>query len=471
MARDDLNADANPTSHEAMEVTETTKEGLKREFRVTLPATDLDARVIERLNEMKERVRINGFRPGKVPVDHLKKVYGRAVMAETIDSLVKETNAKIVNDRGLKLAMEPRVILPEDKDEVENVLAGRADLSYSIALEVIPKIELADFKAVKLEKLMADVTEADIDDGVRRLAEQNRTYTARPEGAKAEPGDRVVVSFKGTIDGMPFEGGSAESVPVVLGSTTFLPGFEEGLIGIEAGETRTINATFPADFPSPKMAGKAAVFEVMANAVEQPSEFALDDAFAASLGLETMEKLRQAIKDRIAQEYAGASRRKLKRALLDKLDTLHKFEPPPTLVEQEFGNVWGTVQADLKNQNRTFEDEGTTEEKARQEYHAIADRRVRLGLVLAEIGEKNNIRVNDEEVSRALIERARQYPGQERQVWDYYQKNPNALVALRAPIFEEKVVDFIVELADVSEKKVTREEVFKDEEEDDRLPA
>jgi trigger factor len=454
-----------------MEVTETTNQGLKREFRVTLPLTELDARVIERLNEMKDRVRINGFRPGKVPVDHLKKVYGRAVMAETIDWLVKETNAKIVNDHGLKLAMEPRVILPEDKDEVENVLAGKSDLSYSVAVEVIPKIDLADFKTIKLEKLAADVTDADIDDGVRRLAEQNRTYAARPEGATAETGDRVVVSFKGTIDGEPFEGGSAQEVPIVLGSKTFLPEFEEGLVGIAAGETRTINATFPADYLDPKLAGKVAAFEVTASAVEQPSELPLDDAFAASLGLESMEQVRQAIKDRIAQEYTGASRRKLKRALLDKLDTLHKFESPPTLVEQEFDNVWGAMQADLKNQNRTFEDEGTTEEKAREEYRGIADRRVRLGLVLAEIGERNNIRVSDEEVSRALIERARQYPGQERQVWDYYQKNPSALASLRAPIFEEKVVDFIVELADISEKKVTREEFFKAEEEDDKLPA
>jgi trigger factor len=259
----------------------------------------------------------------------------------------------------------------------------------------------------------------------------------------------------------------------VLGSKTFLPEFEEGLTGIAAGETRTINAAFPADYLDPKLAGKAAVFEVTASAVEQPGEVPFDDAFATSLGLESMEALRQAIRDRIVQEYAGASRRKLKRALLDKLDTLHKFESPPTLVDQEFDNVWGAVQADFRNQNRTFEDEGTTEEKAREEYRGIADRRVRLGLVLAEIGEKNNIRVSDEEVSRALIERARQYPGQERQVWDYYQKNANALASLRAPIFEEKVVDFIVELADVSEKKVTREEFFKaeEEEEDDKLPV
>jgi trigger factor len=453
-----------------MEVTETTSEGLKREYRVTLPLTELDARVTERLNEMKDRVRINGFRPGKVPVDHLKKVYGRAMMAETIDSLVKETNAKIVNDHGLKLAMDPQVTLPEDKEEVESVLAGKADLSYTVAVEVIPKITLADFKTIKLERFTADVTDADIDESLNRLVEQHRPYTARPEGGKAESGDRVTVAFTGTIDGEPFDGGSGDNVPILLGSKTFLPEFEEGLIGVTAGETRNISATFPADYLNPQLAGKTGVFEVTVKTVEQPGEVAVDDAFAASLGLESLDKLRQAIKDRIAHEYAAVGRRRLKRALLDKLDTLHKFDTPPTLVEQEFANVWGAVQADLQQQNRTFADEGTTEEKAREEYRAIADRRVRLGLVLAEIGEKNNIRVSDEEVSRALLERARQYPGREREVWDFYQKNANALASLRAPIFEDKVVDFIVELADVTDKKVTREEFVKAEEEEDKLP-
>ncbi|SRR5579871_4905574 len=447
-----------------MQVTETTNQGLRREFRVTLPATDLDARLTERLTEMKERVRINGFRPGKVPVDHLKKVYGRAVMAETIDQMVRETNAKIVTDRGLKLATEPKITLPEDSGEVEQVISGKTDLSYTIAVEVVPQIALADFKAIKLEKLVADVTDAEVDEGVRRIAEQNRTYTPRPEGAKAESGDRVVISFKGTVDGEPFEGGSAEDVPVKIGANTFLPGFEDQLLGVTAGESRTVAVTFPADYPAEKLAGKQASFEVMAKAVEQPNELTIDDAFATSLGIESLEKLRQAVRDRIAQEYAAASRQKLKRELLDKLDVLHKFEAPPTLVEQEFANVWNTVLADLKSQNRTFEQEGTSEDKAREEYRGIADRRVRLGLVLAEIGDRNSIKVSDDEVSRAVMERARQYPGREREVWDYYQKNYNALAAVRAPIFEEKVVDFIVELADVAEKKVPKEELFKEDE-------
>ena len=449
-----------------MQVTETTSEGLKREFRVTFPATELDARLTERLTEMKDRVRINGFRPGKVPVDHLRKVYGRAVMAETIDQMVRETNAKILTDRGLKLAMEPKVTLPEDKSEVEQVITGKTDLSYTVAVEVVPQIALADFKTIKLEKIVADVNDVDVDEGVRRIAEQNRTYTARPEGAKAESGDRVVISFKGTVNGEAFDGGSGEDIPVKIGANVFLPGFEDQLIGVAAGETRTVNATFPADYPNEKLAGQAAAFEVVAKSVEQPNELAIDDAFATSLGLESLEKLRQAVKERIAQEHAGASRQKLKRQLLDELDALHKFEAPPSLVEQEFTNVWNAVLADLKSQNRTFEQEGTTEEKAREEYRGIADRRVRLGLVLAEIGDKNNIKVNDDEVSRAVMERARQYPGREREVWDYYQKNYNALATVRAPIFEEKVVDFIVELADVAEKKVTKDELFREDEEE-----
>jgi trigger factor len=455
-----------------MDVTETTNAGLKREYRVTLPVTDLDARVIERLTEMKDRMKINGFRPGKVPVDHLKKVYGRQVRAETIEWLVRETNAKIVSDHGLKIAMEPQVTFPDDKDEVENVINGKSDLSYTMVVEVVPQITLADFKTIQLEKLAADVTDADVDEGIRKLAEQNRTYTARSEGAKAETGDRVTVAFTGTLSsGEPFPGGAGENVPILLGSKTFLPEFEEGLVGIAAGETRTINATFPADYLDPKLAGQSATFEVTAGAVEQPGEVTIDDAFATSLGLESLDQLKQAVRDRIAQEYVGASRQRLKRALLDKLDELHKFDSPPSLVEQEFVNVWGAVQSDLRQQNRTFEQEGTTEEKAREEYRGIADRRVRLGLVLAEIGEKNNIRVTDEEVSRALIERARQYPGREREVWDYYQKNQNAMNSVRAPLFEEKVVDFVVELADVTEKKLTREEFFKAQEEDEDAAA
>jgi trigger factor len=446
-----------------MQVTETLNEGLRREFRVVVAAADLDTKVNERLVELKDRVRLNGFRPGKVPVQHLKRVYGRAVMAEAIEAAVQEVNAKIVEEHGYKLAGQPKVSLPEGENEVQDVVTGKADLSYSIALEILPKIELADFKSLKLEKLTADVGESEIDEGVQRIAEANKPFAAKPDGANSENGDRVVISFKGTIDGAPFEGGSAEEVPLVLGSGNFLPGFESQIVGIAAGETRTIDVTFPENYGSDAIKGKTAQFEVTAKSVEAPGDVTVDDEFAKSLGMESLAKLREAVKGRIQQEYAAVTRRRLKRTLLDQLDEHHKFDLPPTMVEEEFDNVWKTIVGDLEQQGRSFTDEGTTEEDAKAEYRKIAERRVRLGLVLSEIGERNSIKITDDEVSRAVVEKARQFPGQEQQVWELYRKNPQALASLRAPLFEEKVVDFLIELSTVTERAVPREELLKED--------
>jgi trigger factor len=446
-----------------MQVTETLNEGLRREFRVVVPAADLDAKVNDRLAELKDRIRLNGFRPGKVPVQHLKRVYGKAVMAEAIEAAVQEVNAKIVNDNGYKLAGQPRVSMPETETDVNDLVAGKTDLAYSVAIEILPKIELADFKGLKLEKLVTEVTDAQVDTGVAQIAEANRPYGAKGEGAKAEEGDRVTVSFTGTIDGQPFEGGSAEDVAIVLGSKNFLPGFEEQLVGIAAGETRTLEVTFPDAYPNANLRGKAARFEVTAKTVEAPAALAIDDAFAQSLGLESLARLKDAVRERIGRDHAAMTRQRMKRSLLDQLDERHKFDLPPSLVEEEFNNVWKTIENDLKEQNRTFADEGTSEEAVRAEYRKIAERRVRLGLVLAEIGERNNIKVTDEEVSRSLAERVRQFPGQEQRVWDLYRRNPEALASVRAPLFEEKVVDFLVELAQVSEKTVSREELYKED--------
>jgi len=447
-----------------MQVTETLNEGLRREFRVVVPAADLDAKVNERLGELKDRIRLNGFRPGKVPVEHLKRIYGRAVMAEAIEAAVQEVNAKIVDEHGFRLAGQPKVTLAEGESEVNEVVSGNADLSYSVAIEILPKIQLADFKDMTLDKLTTDVSDTEIDEGIQRIAEANRPYGAKPEGAKAENGDRVVISFVGTVGGQPFEGGSAEDVPLVLGSKSFIPGFEDQLVGIAAGEPRTVTVTFPEPYANPELQGKEAQFAVTAKTVEAPAEVKIDDDFAKSLGLESLAKLKDAVKGRIVQEHAAVTRRRLKRALLDELDKRHQFDLPPSLVEEEFNNVWKTIMDDLQGQGRSFADEGTTEEDARAVYRKIAERRVRLGLVLSEIGERNAIKVTDEEVNRAVVERARQFPGQEQQVWDLYRKNPNALASLRAPIFEDKVVDFLVELANVTEKTVPREELYKEDE-------
>jgi len=447
-----------------MQVTETLNEGLKHEFKISVAASDLDAKADAKLVDLKDKVRLNGFRPGKVPVSHLKKVYGRSVMAETIDQTIRDTNTQLFTERGFKLAAEPKITMPTEKQEVEELLTGKSDLTYTVAIEVVPAIKLADFKSFSVEKPIAEVSDADVDEAVQRIADQSRNYAAKGEGAKAESGDRVTINFKGSIDGVPFDGGTGEGIQVAIGAGQFIPGFEEQLVGIAAGETRTLKVTFPKNYGAPNLAGQPAEFETTATAIEAPQKTEINDEFAKTLGLESLEKLRQAARDRLAAEFATATRQRVKRTLLDRLDEAHKFEAPPSLVEEEFNLMWNSVKAEMDSSGKTFADEDTTEEKAKEEYHGIADRRVRLGLVLSEIGEKNKITVTDDEVSRAVIERARSMPGREKEVWDFYRNNANALAQLRAPIFEDKVVDFILELANVTEKKVSKEELYKDEE-------
>jgi trigger factor len=447
-----------------MQVTETLAEGLKHEFQISVSASDLDAKADAKLVDLKDKVRLNGFRPGKVPVSHLKKVYGRSVMAETIDQTIRDTNSQIFTERGFRLATEPKVTMPTEAKDVEDILTGKSDLTYTVSIEVVPAIQLADFKSFSVEKPVAEVTDTDIDEAIKRIADQNRSFAAKAEGAKAETGDRVTISFKGSIDGTPFDGGTGENIPVTIGSNSFIPGFEEQLLGMAAGETRTLKVSFPKNYASEKLAGQPAEFETTATLVEAPVDTVIDDEFAKTLGLESLDKLKEAARERLVAEYAGATRQRVKRMLLDRLDEAHRFEAPPSLVEEEFKLMWNSIKAEMESSGKSFADEDTTEEAAKEEYQKIADRRVRLGLVLSEIGEKNKITVTDDEVSRAVIERARQMPGREKEVWDYYRNNANALAQLRAPIYEDKVVDFILELANVTEKKVTREDLYKDDE-------
>jgi len=448
-----------------MQVNETVSDGLKREFQISVPAADIEAKVDARLEDLKGKVKLNGFRPGKVPAGHLKRLYGRSVAAETVDELIRTTNTQIFTERNLKLATEPKITMPTEEKEVEDILSGKADLTYTVAVEVVPPIELADFKSFEVEKPVADVSDADVDESIKRVADANRAFTEKAAGAKAESGDRVVVGFKGTIDGVAFEGGTGEEIPVQIGSNTFIPGFEDQLVGIAAGETRTLKVTFPANYASDTLAGKAAEFETTASKIESPVDTAIDDEFAKSLGLESLDKLKEAARERLVAEFAGATRQRVKRHLLDRLDETHKFDAPPSLVDEEFKLMWNSIQQEMASSGKTFADENTTEEAAQEEYRKIADRRVRLGLVLSEIGEKNKISVTDDEIGRAVIERARSMPGREKEVWDFYRSNPQALAQLRAPIYEDKVVDFILELAKVTEKKVSKEDLYKDEDE------
>jgi trigger factor len=443
-----------------MNVTETSADGLRRQLKVVVGADELERRLSARLDELKGRARIKGFRPGRVPKEHLRKVYGRSVMAEVVQQAVAETSREALSQREERPAFQPTVALPEDETEIDKIFAGTSDLAYTLSFEVLPKFELMDFSTLALDKPVAEVAEADIDQSIDRIRAANLRY--QPKDGAAETGDRLIIDFTGTIDGTPFEGGATEDAPIVLGSGNFIPGFEEGLTGARAGEEREVEATFPEGYPEASLAGKSARFAVKIKEVGAPETPALDEEFAKGLGIESVETLRQTVKQRLEQDRASASRLKVKRALLDALNRGHSFELPPTLVDNEFQAIWGQVMADLERSKRSFADEDTTEEKARQEYRDIAARRVRLGLILSEVGTRNQIAVTDEEVSRALLDRVKQFPGQERKVYDYYRNNPQLLAELRAPIFEDKTVDYILELAKVTDAKVSPEELYAD---------
>jgi trigger factor len=452
-----------------MQVTETLSQGLKREYDIFLPASDLAAKLNTQLAELKSKVRINGFRPGKVPVEHLRKVYGKSVMSDVVQQTIADANKKIVDDNNLRLAREPKIELPTDQSEIEAALEARGDLKFKVALEVLPVFEIGDFSQIDLERETADVADEDVNVALDRLAEDRRSYADKSEGAKAETHDRVTVDFNGSIDGAPFEGGEGKDIAVLLGSNTFIPGFEEQLLGATAGEKRMIKATFPEAYAVRPLAGKTADFDVTVKAVAAREPFTLDDEFAKGLGLESFDKLKEMIRERIATDYGRASRDKVKRQLLDKLDSQYAFELPEGLVGQEFESIWAQVTREQQAAGRSFADEGTTEEASRADYRKIAERRVRLGLLLAEVGSKADVKISDEEMTQALIARARQFPGQEKEVWEFYRNNANALAELRAPIYEEKVVDHILGLAKVTERNVSKEELLKPI--DDEMPA
>ena len=447
-----------------MNVTETNAEGLRRQLKVVIAADELERRLSERLDDLKGRARIKGFRPGHVPKEHLRKVYGRSVMAEVVQQAVAETSREAISQRDERPAFQPTVVLPEDQGEIDKIFSGASDLAYTLSFEVMPQIVAMDFAKIALERPVAQVTETDMEKAIDRLRAANLRY--KPKEGAAEKGDRLTIDFVGKIDGEPFPGGATENAPIQLGSGNFIPGFEEGLTGAKAGDEREVEATFPADYPETSLAGKAARFEVKVKEVASPETPDVDEDFAKGLGVETVEALRDTVKKRLEQDRAGASRLKLKRALLDALNEGHNFELPPTLVDNEFEAIWRQVMADLERTKRSFADEGTTEEKARADYRDIAARRVRLGLVLSEVGSRNQISVTDDEVSRALLDRVRQFPGQERKVYDYYRNNPQLLAELRAPIFEDKVIDYILELAKITDKTVTPEELYADPDDD-----
>ncbi|HUU67290.1 MAG TPA: trigger factor [Methyloceanibacter sp.] len=444
-----------------MNVIETNTDGLRRELKVVVGADELERMLSTRLDDLKDKAKIKGFRPGHVPKDHLRKVYGRSVMAEVVQQAVAETSREALSQRDERPAFQPKVALPEDEKEIDQIFAGTGDLAYTLSFEVLPTVEIMDLATVTLERPVTAVTDEDIAKSVDNILATNQNYKPKDDAAKT--GDRVTIDFVGKLDGEAFEGGTAVDAQIVLGGGNFIPGFEDGMIGAKTGEERTVEATFPADYPEAKLAGKTVQFDMTVKEVAAPETPTLDDEFAKSLGVESVEQLRETVRARMQQDRDMASRLKVKRALLDALNEGHTFELPPTLVDNEFEAIWSQVTKDLEHHKKTFEDEGTTEEKAREEYSDIAARRVRLGLLLSEIGSRNEIKVTDEELNRALLERIRQFPGQEREVYDFYRNNPEMLAELRAPVFEDKVVDYILELAKVTDTPVSVADLYADE--------
>ena len=445
-----------------MQVNETVNEGLRREIEVVVPKADMTAKLDERLNDLRGKARINGFRPGKVPVSHLRKLYGKSAMAEIVQETIDAQATSLLAERGEKAAQRPSIEMTEDEALAERILSGEEDFTFKISYEVIPDFEVAKVEDIKIERPVVEIADSEIDEQIERIADNARTY--EPKKGKAAKKDRVTFDYLGKVDGEPFEGGKDEGATLVLGSGQFIPGFEDQMTGLKAGDEKTITVTFPEDYGAADLAGKEATFDVAVHEVAKPQDMEIDDELAKKLGVESLDRLKEVVRDQIEQQYAAQTRQKTKRQLLDALDEKHDFELPERMVETEFNNIWAQITNDLKEAGRSFEDEETSEEEARADYRKLAERRVRLGLVLSKIGEAAEIGVTEEELQRAVYDQVRQYPGQEQQLYDFFRQNPDAVGSLRAPIFEEKVVDHLLEQVEVTDRTVSKEELMKDDE-------
>jgi trigger factor len=441
-----------------MQVTELAADGLKRQFKIVVPAADLSAKVDERLVEIARTAQIPGFRRGKVPVSLLKKQYGQALFGEAVEQAVNSSTAKAIEDRGLKPALQPRVDLKQ--------LEEGKDVEFEVAVEILPEIGKLDFSDIELERLRAAVPEKDIDEAIERIAKANREQRPVDPPRPAQKGDAIKIDFVGSVDDKEFPGGAAQDYTLELGSGSFIPGFEDQLVGAEVGKAVDVKVTFPADYGNAELAGKEAVFKCTVKEIREHVDKPADDELAKKNNFENLEAMRKAVGERIEQDYGRISRSLIKRQLLDMLAEQHKFAVPEGLVENEFNAIWQRIE-EAKKAGQKLEDD---EEKMRKEYRDIAERRVRLGLLLADVGRSNSIDVTPEELNQAVMREAMRYPGQERQVLEFYTKNAELKAQLRAPIFEEKTVDFVLELAKVTEKSVTPEELLKaarEAEEDD----
>jgi trigger factor len=448
----------------SLQIVEKSGEGLNRVYEVRVPATELTEKLEAKIAEITPRLNLKGFRPGKVPPAHIRRIYGKSLMGEVVEQTLSESTQQALDDNKLRPAGQPEMKLESD---IEQVLAGKADLAYELAVEVIPEFEPVDVTTLKLKRPVYEPADAEVDETLADLAKQNRTYEPRTgKTIKAKDGDMVVADFVGRIGGEAFEGGTATDAQIVLGSGQFIPGFEEQLVGAKPGATTTVKVSFPADYGVERLAGQEAEFEVEVKEVRGPVEAPADDEFAKKLGMTDLAALRDALRGQLKSRYESMSRFKLKRALLDQLDEKHDFPLPPKMVDAEFEGIWAQVQAENARQGPAEEDKDKTEDQLKAEYRKIAERRVRLGLVLAELGRKANVELTDNEVLQAAREEAMRYQGQEQQVFDAIRQNPQMMAQLRAPLYEDKVVDRVFEQAKVTDQKVSKEKLL----EDDDLP-
>ncbi|HEY9537934.1 MAG TPA: trigger factor [Kiloniellaceae bacterium] len=439
-----------------MQVTEVNSDGLKRDFKVVIEAKEITEKVENRLREISARVKIPGFRPGKAPIKLLKQRYGPSVMGEVLERAVTDSSAQALNERGLRPAVQPKI-------EIDSFEDGK-DLEYSMAIELLPEITPMDFSAIELERVKITVPDEEVSSALERLAASRKESRPLETPRPAQSGDILVIDFKGTVHGEALPGMAGEDHHLELGSNSFIAGFEEQLIGAAVGEARTVNITFPEGYGNEKLSGQPAVFECTVKEIREPVPAELNDELAQSMGAEGLDDLRQKVRERLAQDYDGFARMRMKREILDQLSEGHDFEVPQAMVDLEFEAIWQQVENDREQGRTDPDDEGKDDEEVKADYRAIAERRVRLGLLLSEVGRLNQIEVTQDEVNKALFMEAQRHPGQENQVVEFYRSNPQAQAQLRAPLFEDKVIDFIIDLAKVSEREVTADALREEEE-------
>ncbi|RJY09086.1 trigger factor [Aurantiacibacter aquimixticola] len=447
-----------------MQIVETTNEGLKRAYTVTIPAKDIDARIDAEVKKVAPQVRMPGFRPGKVPANLVRKMHGEALHADVLNNTVRESVDGLLKDKKLRPALQPKVEMTDGYEQ------GK-DAELKVEVEVLPDIEAPAVDGLKLEKLTVPVDEKELDEALAKIAEGQQSYKNAAKSKKAAEGDQLIIDFVGRVDGEEFEGGKAEGAPLVIGSGQFIPGFEDQLTGVKTGEEKTIKVTFPEDYQAEHLAGKDAEFDVTVQQVKVPAETKVDEDFAKSLGLDSLDKLKELVRGQIEQESAGLTRTQMKRQLLDTLASNHDFDVPPTMVEAEFEQIWQQLQQEAAKDEKP--EEALKEiEAEKDDYKRIAERRVRLGLLLSEIGQANGVEISNQEMQMLIQQAAQQYRPEDRDRFvEYVRKEPMAQAQLRAPLYEDKVVDFLFDKADVTEREVTREELEAAIEAEEAAPA